>query len=391
MKILFIVQNAVGQGTYLRAFELARELQQLGNEITILASAPGILNKTRSSNQDGIRIIAVSNLIGGPIQSGWDLYNLWARKWALAGERFDIIHGFETRPTVIYPALSHQRKGALLFLDWADWFGRGGSVEERPNPILRNLLRPVETYYENHFRDQACGTTVICETLKNRARNLGIDEAQLCLLYNGFNLPGWAPITLEEAKAAVNIDKKLSTIGYLGSLFPNDAKLMAKSFNALNARYPETRLMHIGLSNYQVEKYLDDPASLIATGPVDFVTMMTCLSACEILWLPFHNTSANQGRFPLKFSNYLASGRAIVATDVGDIPKFIRKYSVGKVAKDDPQAIFDVVSELLDDPKLRKTYGENALALSKLPSQSWANRAETLLSFYQKRRAPTDE
>lgn len=384
MNILFIVQNSIGRGTYLRAFELARGLKNLGNEMTILTSLPNQLKKTAIYNSDGIRIIATSNLLPGPFQSGWDLFNLWTRKQIVKGFEFDLVHGFETRPTVIYPALSLRNRGVPLFLDWADLFGKGGSVEERPNPILRASLRPIETYFENHFRNHPFGTTVICETLKERALDFGVTEKQLCLLYNGFDATGWAPISIEKARTACNLDHSTKLIGYLGSLFPNDAKLMADSFNAIQTLRQDVHLLHVGISNYQSKKYINEPSSLIETGPVDFVKMMTYLSACNLLWLPFHNSLANQGRFPLKFTNYIASGRAVIATDVGDVPKFIRKYKVGKVSLDTPLSIFEASLSLLDDPESCSKSGENALKLSKNPSQSWSARAEKLLSFYQK-------
>jgi glycosyltransferase involved in cell wall biosynthesis len=384
MKILFIVQNSIGRGTYLRAFELARGLKKLGNEMTILSSLPNQLKKTAIFNSDGIRIIASSNLFPGPFQSGWDLLNLWARKLIIKKFEFDLVHGFETRPTVIYPALSLRNRGIPLYLDWADWFGKGGSVEERPNPILRTLLRPIETYFENHFRKHPLGTTVICETLKERALDSGVTEKQLCLLYNGFNVPGWVPISIETARTDCNLDLDTKLIGYLGSLFPRDAKLMADSFNAVESLRQNVRLIHIGASNYQTKKYIKNPSALIETGPVDFAKMMTYISACDFLWLPFQNSPANQGRFPLKFTNYIASGRPVIATDVGDVPKFIRKYDIGKVCEVTHLSICEASLSLLDNPESCSKFGENALKLSKDPSQNWSQRAENLYSFYQK-------
>lgn len=384
MRILFIVQNYVNRGTYLRAFQLAKELQKTGNDMTILASNSNLLEKPSIYITEGIKIIATSNLFPGPIQSGWDIYNLCTRKQAIQKLSFDIVHGFETRPSVIYPALSMKHKGIPLYLDWADWFGKGGSVEERPNQILRSILRPIETYYENHFRNKSCGTTVICETLKRKAVTSGISEDQLCLLYNGFNLPGWSPITIERARIACQVNQNTLIIGYLGSLFPRDALLMAETFNTIHSLRPETHLLHIGVSNYQAKKYIRKPSALIETGPVDLNKMMTYISACDILWLPFHNSPANHGRFPLKFTNYLAAGRPVVATDVGDIPKFINKFQVGKVSEPSKESLSETCLSLLNETKSRQEFGENALALSKLPSQSWAKRAEQLYSFYQK-------
>jgi glycosyltransferase involved in cell wall biosynthesis len=387
MKLLFVVQNIIGQGTYLRAFEFAKALQAYGHQVTILASSRDVRGKTLISKINNIEIIQVSDFLEGPTQAGWDLRNILSRNRILKSRDFDfdIVHGFESRPTVIYPALSMQRKGIPLFLDWADWFGKGGSVEERPNPIIRTFLRPVETYFENHFRNFPNGTTIICKTLENKALNLDISKDQICLLYNGFNLNGWKYLDVETAKQKCQIQQNYFTIGYLGSLFPDDAILLANAFNQLPQNFPNLRLIHAGRSKYRLHALIKETGALIETGQLDFVKMMTYLSACDILWLPFKNTLANQGRFPFKFSNYLSCGRPIVTTDVGDVAEFVKEYNTGAIVKDDPKRIAEVTTELLQNNTLRSIMGTNALDLSTDPNHSWMNRAEKLLSFYKKR------
>jgi len=390
MKILFIVQNIIGQGTYLRAFELAKALAQMGHEMTILASAREVRTPPSITMSEGIEIIEVSDFISGPTQSGWDVYNLLQRIHLLKGKSFDLVHAFETRPTVIHSALSLKRRGIPLFFDWADWFGKGGSVEQRPNPLLRTLLKPIETYYENHFRGQALGTTVICSTLKQRAIELGVDQNQLCVLPNGFDIPGWENIPIQQAQQNCHLDDRHHYIGYLGSLFPSDSLLLANGFNHLLKLMPNVRLLHIGKSNYQAHQHIQSPDALIETGAVTFTEMMTYLSASDVLWLPFVNSNANRGRFPFKFSNYLASGRPIIATDVGDIPGFIREYQTGLVTDDKPDALALATQELLQDPLRREIYAKNASDLSQNDQFSWANRANQLVAFYKERLASND-
>jgi len=382
MKILFIVLNITGYGTFIRAFEIAKALIQMGHNMTIMASSHDIRKKAHLRVIDGVRIIEVSNFINGPTQSGWDLYNIIYRMKMIRHEHFDIVHGFETRPTVIYPALTMKRKGIPLYFDWADWFGKGGSIEERPNPILRTFLRPIETYYENHFRNSSRGTTVICRKLKERAVQLGLKDTQLCIIPNGFNLSSWSPMPIQKAKQLCHFEGKIVHIGYLGSLFPSDSILLANSFNELSQKTPDVKLVHVGKTNYKTKHYLNDHNALIETGYVDFKKMMTLLSACDILWLPFCDTLANQGRFPYKFTNYLASGRPIITTNVGDIPHYIKQYQTGIVTDDTADAISQATRNLIHDYEKSEYYANNALILSNNPKHSWASRAEDFLKFY---------
>lgn len=378
MKILFIVFNQVGRGTYLRAHELARALTKLGHEMTILASAVQLRAETKIHVQDGLKIIEVSDRINGPTRAGWDLGNLSARIKAIRSLNFDLVHGFESRPTVIYPALTLHKKGVSLFLDWADWFGSKGSIEERPNLMIRALLRPFENYYETHFRKLPLGTSVICRTLAQRAISLGVPENKVCLLPNGFDVENWSPISTEQARLTLGLAQKQFFVGYLGSFFPNDATLVIDTFNRLTASDSQIKFMHIGYSNYRVKPGVNHSAAVIETGPKSFQNMQTYLSACDVLLLPFKNNPANNGRFPLKFSNYLACGRPIIATDVGDIPHYIKKHRCGIVIEDSPEALVQAIHHLKAHPDLGSDCGQSALELSGNPQESWLSRATTL-------------
>ena len=382
MRILFIVQNIIGQGTFLRAFELAKALGKLDHSVTILASSRQILKRPEVIIHDGVQIVSVSNFFPGPTRSGWDVYNLLVRKKLIRSLQFDIVHGFESRPTVIFPALLLRRKGIPLFLDWADWFGKGGSVEERPNPILRNVLRPIESFFENHYRIHPLGTTVICKTLEKRANEFGVNRDRLCLLYNGFNSEHISILPVQIAKRNCGLDSKFTYIGYLGSFFQNDAILAAKAINHLRLHQRNIKLIHIGSSNYHLGPHINDPDSIIETGPINYKDLNNFLSSCDVFWLPMKNSNANQGRFPIKFTDYLSHGRPIVCTNVGDIPNFVNKYKTGLVTNDAPEEISSATSEILANSSVQKNMKINALNLSNNPDHSWVSRAKDLLSFY---------
>lgn len=382
MKVLFIVFNQIGRGTYLRAFELARALTRLGYKITILASSAQLRKKPKVRSQNGIQILEVSDLINGPTRSGWDIYNLITRQRIVKQLDFDLVHGFESRPTVIYPALALQKQCTSLFLDWADWFGSDGSIEERPNPLIRMLLRPFEDFFETHYRKKPLGTTAICKALAQRAIDLGVPQRKVCQLPNGFDVENWNPISIEKARSQLNLDSNQFLAGYLGSFFPKDANLMADTINLMNSQNQKIRFLHVGHSNYPIQLRMENAHNIIETGLVDFQKMQTYLSACDVLLLPFTNSLANNGRFPLKFSNYLASGRPIIATQVGDIPSYIEAHQCGIVTPANPDALVQAILHLQDHPQVRLSCGQSALALSNHPNESWQSRAKTLMKFY---------
>ena len=187
MRILMLNHNVsfVGGGTFFRAFELGRFLVKRAHHVTVLASSASQIFQFKSRKVDGVHLVEGPGLLPTRWRFGYDYYEALRRIQWISHSDFDIVHAFDNRPTVVYPALLAKRRGACLIMDWCDWFGRGGSVEERPNPLLRFILRPLENYYEENFRKKADASTVIGQTLEQRALRLGLPPETILRLPNG--------------------------------------------------------------------------------------------------------------------------------------------------------------------------------------------------------------
>jgi glycosyltransferase involved in cell wall biosynthesis len=57
---------------------------------------------------------------------------------------------------------------------------------------------------------------------------------------------------------------------------------------------------------------------IFRTGPLAYDQINPYLSACDVCWLPLCDSGANRGRFPFKLGDYMAVGKPVVATAVGD-------------------------------------------------------------------------
>ena len=130
MRILFITLNIVQQGTYWRTYHLGKQLVKRGHQVTLLATGKTNRVKFNVTQAEGMELVESPDLWQGIFRSGYDPWNTLRRLLWLRGRKYDLVHGFEARPTVIYPArVAASSNQAPLVLDWADWFGRGGSVE----------------------------------------------------------------------------------------------------------------------------------------------------------------------------------------------------------------------------------------------------------------------
>lgn len=377
LKIALITFNQEGKGTFLRAYFLGGELVKLGHEVTILAGS--ITGKhIHERTEDGLKIVTFPRLFKNGFLSGWNFDELIYRLlWAKRND-FDLAHAFECRPTTYFPARQMQKRGAAFFTDWADWLGKGGSVEERPDSIVKKILRTFETHFENKRFQNSDGITAICSTLVNESLKRGYPPEKVLLLPNGMSNPYLQSYPMEVARAKVGLKNRGLIIGYLGSGFEKDMELMYSAFSALKEKIGNATLLHAGRSNYHTKPDI----AIICTGPVSYEDVSYYLSACDIFWFPLRRTIANFGRMPLKFSDYLTIGRPIISTDVGDLAEWIRSLQVGLVGMDDPESISNLVLEINQSPEQKSAMSKNALMVSEGIELSWKRRAEELQEFY---------
>src|SRR6476660_2672966 len=98
MRVLLIVFNMVGRGTYRRAYEFGRHLAADGHSVSLLATAPRGRLRVAAHTVDGVEVVESPDLLSGSLRSGWDPFNTMTRIRWIAGLRIDVVHAFETRP-----------------------------------------------------------------------------------------------------------------------------------------------------------------------------------------------------------------------------------------------------------------------------------------------------
>jgi len=381
-----LVFNQPGRGTYWRAYYLARELCSSGHSVTLLATAPHERRRFRVSYelQGRLALVEAPDLLPGSLRSGWDLWASLARSAWLASSHFDLLHAFECRPSVIIPALAARaRSGAPLVIDWCDWFGRGGSVEERPSRLQRALLRSPETFFETHFRTCADATTVINPFLGNWAAALGVPPASITLVPNGCDTADWHLESSSVARAALGLPADVPLIGYVGAIFARDAVLLARAFDHLISLRPDARLLVLGYCNVAVEQLVRQPDAVLRSGPLDTPTLRRYLRACSVGWVPLSDIGANRGRWPLKMNSYMEAGLPFVTTAVGDLAAFVRRYPAGVAAAADAIALAEQTLALLDDPVRAAELGATGRRLAE-GELNWARVAELVAGVYQR-------
>jgi glycosyltransferase involved in cell wall biosynthesis len=382
MRILMLNHNVAWKGTFLRCYHLGRHMAQAGHTVTVVTTSPTRKRGISSRVDAGVEIVETPSVLCGGPRSGFDPWTVWQRLGYLQGRKFDVVHAFDSRPTVIHPALQSARENpqALFVMDWADWWGQGGSIRERSGVLFERTLGRIEAYYEEAFRLRAHAATVISRALEGRLIGLGYPARRIHRIPHGCDLQGLRVIEPERARAELPSLPDGLLVGYLGVLMPPDAVLLGQAFERLRQRLPST-LVLIGNHRLPASHPLLRAPHVVATGTLPYADVNRALCACDALVLPLQDNISNRGRWPSKLNDYLCVSRPIVATAMGEVDHLLGPHDAGILVRDEADAVAAGLAEALTNRARARRIAENALSIARdvLP---WERLTQGLLRFY---------
>ncbi|MEX2283518.1 MAG: glycosyltransferase [Gemmatimonadota bacterium] len=378
MKLLYLNHNVRGRGTYLRAFHLARQLVQRGHQVTLCTTSPSARWLITAQDVDGVEIIEAPDLLIGRGRTGWDPWNALRRMLRLRHRSFDLIHAFDSRPVVVHPAMMLQRwTGAGLVMDWADWWGRGGWIHDRSGWAVRTMFGPIETWYEEHFRRQAAGTTAISTALARRAVDLGVRPETVMLLPNGCDAGAIRPASSADARRRLQVGSDVPLLVHVGLLTFGDLMLLNNAFERARREIPGARLVLVGRTGIRPRP----AAGVTVTGTVDSHCLADWLAAADACVIPCRDTIGNRGRWPSKVNDYLAAGRPVVMPQVGDVAELLSRSGAGWCTTATAEGLAAGMVDALADGQARERAARAARGLAE--RLDWSVLAGPLESFYQ--------
>jgi glycosyltransferase involved in cell wall biosynthesis len=172
-------------------------------------------------------------------------------------------------------------------------------------------------------------------------------------------------------------------IGHVGVLQPRDARFLFTALDLLRRDWPECRLVVIGRHSCDLRRYREARSGWFDTGEVSYEDLVSYIAASDVLLLPLADSVANRARWPSRVNDYLAAGRPIVTTDVGDVAKLMRESDAGVVTHTEPEGFAAGVSALLQDRELRAACGRRGRAVAET-QLAWPIVTKTLEEFYMK-------
>lgn len=110
-------------------------------------------------------------------------------------------------------------------------------------------------------------------------------------------------------------------------------------------------------------EYFGAQGVVVETGWLPITDVVSAMSAADILAIPKLDDIANRAGVPTKLAEYLAMGRAIVVSRVGEIPRYLSDHTNAMLCEPgNVTALTDALRVLLHDRTLRERLAGNARA-----------------------------
>ena len=155
-------------------------------------------------------------------------------------------------------------------------------------------------------------------------------------------------------------------IGFCGSMdkTKDGVDILIKAFMKIAHKYPGVKLLMAGFYTYDTpdilkivsDNKMEDRIKYI--GSMDRSKLPSFISNAEALALSRPDSHQAQGGFPTKLGEYLATGKPVCVTKVGEIPEYLEDNVSAFMAKPgDVDSFADALDRTLGNPNLSITVG----------------------------------
>ena len=354
----------------------------------------------------GARISLVSNdQIAGLDEQKTPLKVIWPKPVGSTRASFDIYnnllftHGAaeeieRARPDFIYQRYSRfswagveagLKSGLPLFLEYNGsevWVGR---YWDRVGSL--SLLER----YERLNLAAAARIFVVSEVERRNLLRAGVEDEKIVVNPNGVDAERFQPgIGGDRVREELGIGASETLVGFVGTFGPWHGVLaLAEAIKLLPAS-ARVRFLLVGsgVLRSEVERILREARAehrVILTGAVEHERVPELLDACDILASP-HVPLEDGSEFfgsPTKLFEYMAMGKAIVASRLGQIGDVLKDEETALLVEPgDARQLSEAILRLTDSPDLREKLGV-AARREAIARHTWTHNAARVLDAYR--------
>lgn len=299
------------------------------------------------------------------------------------------------------PDILHERE-----VSWRTYLNFGGVLLARKYnipyvlevnaPILyergiyhSRLSRELERRSEKKLFSIASKIIVVSNVLKDYLLSVGVPGEKIAVVPNGADGDMFNPITsgLEIRKEYRLEDKKV--ICYSGSLDQQWQGIedILNSAKIVSSADPSVRFLIIGNTAGQEELLKSAPENVIFTGSVDHSEVPGYLAAADVLLAPYKLKKGFEDvgfyNSPVKLFEYMAMGKAIVTSSIGQISEVIEHGKTGLLIEPgDYKELAENILMLLENKQLREKLGSNARVEFER-NYTWNLNARQIMAIYE--------
>lgn len=385
MRVLFLYPYAPGAvASFVRPANIIRQLLARNIEVTLAT----VCHLHRAPTDINLSLREFSYLGRVPTVRLFAEKGAIFRNASIAGrllKSHDLVHFQKCHPTVSLPAvLASILNRRPVHYDWDDnetEILRSSLPAERPADsqlrefrfVERRLVRLVDT------------VSVASSRLRSLAEQYGASPENLFDAPVGADLSLFAPRELS-AEALHSLGVRRPMVLYQGQLEQASfAEAFIECAGKVRDRVPDAQFMVVGggaklLKLCELAKTNSVPVDF--TGYISHQKVAQYVSAADVCVATFPDNELARCKSPLKIVEYLASGKAIVATEVGDVPRIVSDAGI-LVAPDDTEGLADGIVSLLQDPRLAVKLG--AMARMRAEREfNWERTTSNILMAYEK-------
>jgi glycosyltransferase involved in cell wall biosynthesis len=365
-----------------RIVYLAREFQKKGHKVKLVYFPVEYDNQKPSMLSESIIVIPLCRRHGPHIflANIFSLYRL--AKWA------EVVHFQKCFYYAAIPAMiAAVIRGKHLHYDWDDWEVKIYEVSTSPS-FLRNLIRIFLMILENNIPKVADTVSVASSKLKSECQKFFGHPDKIFDAPVGADLIRFNPaISGQAIRQKYGITKPL--VLYLGQLHGGQyvELFIRTAAQLLKDDQKDFTFMIVG-DGYMAKELKKTSSQLglgndlIFAGAIPHELVPQYIAAADVCVACFEDNEVTLCKSPLKIVEYLASGKAIVASNIGEVSKMLGGAGV-LTFPGDVHSLAEGILGVLQDPLLKGSLEKLARKRAE-EEYNWTVTAGNLLSAYGK-------
>lgn len=196
-----------------------------------------------------------------------------------------------------------------------------------------------------------------------------IPGEKITVVPNGANTSLFKPLEQDACRKELGLNPETPYVCFVGNLAPwQGVEYLVKAAPSVLSRRPDCRFLVVGdgvMKNelLSISRDLGIEDRFIFTGVVPYDRVPVYINASDVCAAPFILARNEKiGLSPLKLYEYMACGKPVVASFISGVADAIEASKGGlSVPPENPEALAEAISNLLDNQELRADMGSRGL------------------------------